>query len=118
MLNIPPSAVLLGNYGTTKGFFIENFAAAELLTASGSQLYGWNERNSEIEFLIVKEDRIIPVEVKSGIRTKTKSLRQYILKYNPTCAFILSEKPFSRKDRIIKYIPLYFAGKLFATDFC
>ena len=111
-LDVPPSAILLSNYGTTKGFFVENFVATELQTAIEGQLFAWNERTSEIEFLLTREDQIIPVEVKSGLRTKTKSLQQFILKYNPSIAIILSEKPFFEKDRIKKNVPLYYAGKL------
>ena len=112
MLDIPPAAILLSNYGTTKGFFVENYAATELQNATESQLFAWNERNSEIEFLFVKENQILPVEVKSGLRTKAKSLQQFILKYKPPLAIMLSEKPFFEKDRLRKNIPLYFAGKL------
>lgn len=111
VLAIPPSSILLGNYGTTKGFFIENYAAAELRPAL-EPLYAWNERNSEIEFLITQEENILPVEVKSGLRTKTKSLQQFITKYNPPCAIVLSEKRFKVKG-IKHYIPLYYAAKLF-----
>jgi len=111
-LEIPPSAIILGNYGTTKGFFVENFVAAELISAIETQLYGWNERNSEIEFLIVDDSRIVPVEVKSGIRTKAKSLQQFQKKYNPSLMVVLSEKSFSQPGSLKKYIPIYFAGKL------
>ncbi len=117
MLDIPPSEILLGKYGTTKGYFVENFAAMELLNASDSQLYGWNERNSEIEFLMLKGELLIPIEVKSGMRTKAKSLQQFIKKYNPAHALVLSEKSFSPKNQVKKNIPLYFAGKLFEMDF-
>ena len=112
MLEIPPSAIILSNYGTSKGFFVENFVATQLIASLNSQLYGWNERNSEIEFLLLKDDQIIPVEVKAGQRTKTKSLQQYILKYAPPIAIILSEKPFSQKDQRRQTIPLYYSGNL------
>ena len=73
MLGIPPAEILLGNYGSTKGYFAENFVVTELTAAGKEHLYGWNERNSEIEFLLTTKDGIIPLEVKSGIRTKAKS---------------------------------------------
>jgi len=117
MLEIPPAVILLSNYGTAKGFFVENYVAAELVAASASQLYGWKERNSEIEFLIVNSNSIVPVEVKSGLRTKTKSLQQYINKYNSSLALIISEKPLTQKYGIKQYIPLYYAGRIFEMDF-
>ncbi len=115
ILDIPPSAIILSNYGMTKGYFIENYAATELRTALEAPLFSWTERNSEIEFLLVIEDRIIPVEVKSGTRTRAKSLQQYIKKYQPPWAFILSEKNFFVKDNKY-YIPLYYTGKLKEMD--
>ncbi|RLD16610.1 hypothetical protein DRI50_01395 [candidate division KSB1 bacterium] len=112
MLEIPPVSIILANYGTSKGFFVENFVAMELRATLDSQLYAWNERNSEIEFLLIHEDNIIPVEVKAGLRTKAKSLQQYILKYAPKTALMLSEKNFSTKDSVRRNIPLYYAGNL------
>jgi len=95
-----------------KGFFVENFVASEIINIGIDQLYSWNERNSEIEFLIEKEGNIIPVEVKSGLRTKSKSLQQYILKYNPERAIVLSEKQFSIHEKGKSFVPLYFASRL------
>jgi len=117
-LDIPPSAIILGNYGMTRGFFVENYAATELQVAIDGPLYSWNERNSEVEFLIIKKDRIIPVEVKSGTQTKSKSLQQYIHKYHPHRAIILSEKNFTTKDDVRRYIPLYYAGKIVEMEIC
>jgi predicted AAA+ superfamily ATPase len=111
-LDIPPSAILLGNYGTTKGFFIENFVAMELAQELNNRLYGWTERNSEIEFLINYDNKIIPVEVKSGLRTKAKSLQQYHIKYNPSRMVVLSEKSFSPPGTVRENIPIYYSGKL------
>jgi hypothetical protein len=49
---------------------------------------------------------------KAGLRTKAKSLQQYILKYAPKTALMLSEKNFSTKDSVRRSIPLYYAGNL------
>ena len=112
MLELPPSVILLGNYATTKGFFVENFVITEMKASSTSEIYSWAERNSEIEIIIEDKGDIIPVEVKSSLRTKSKSLQQFILKYSPKTAYILSEKMFSFKNEIKKNIPLYYAGKI------
>ncbi|NNK01330.1 MAG: DUF4143 domain-containing protein [Desulfatitalea sp.] len=50
----------------TKGFFAENFVAQEFAAAGNKQIYSWTERNSEIEYLSVVKEEIIPVEVKAG----------------------------------------------------
>jgi len=112
MLELPPAAIILDNYGMNKGYFMENFVTAELLNSTDSKLYSWSERNSEIEFLMNIGKYIVPVEVKSGTRTKAKSLQQYILKYNPEKAIILCGKRFSDSDKTKLEVPLYYAGEL------
>ena len=111
MLGLAPQSVLDQNYGMTRGYFAENFVAQELMAHGMDELYAWTERNSEIEFLIYKDGGIVPVEVKAGHRTQAKSLRQFLIKYSPQKAFMLSAKPFSKTSRVIN-VPLYLAGKL------
>ncbi len=113
MLDLPPASLLKQDYGMAKGFFAENFVLQELI-AAGMKPVSWKERNSEIEFLF--QDRhgaIIPVEVKSGRRVKAKSLKQYIQKYAPGRAVIISGNSLHADpgERIAR-IPLYYAGFL------
>ncbi|MBU4483897.1 AAA family ATPase [bacterium] len=111
MLNIPIQSILKQDYGITKGYLAENFVAQEFLSGGMSELYSWTERNSEIEFLIYEDGDIVPVEVKSGHRTRAKSFQQFFKKYSPKKAYKLSAKQFSKSKNIIN-LPLYFAGKL------
>ena len=111
LLDLPVEAILNDNYGISKGYVAENFVAQELMTAGNRNIYSWTERNSEIEFMIIENDYIIPLEVKSGMRTQAKSLQQYIRKYSPPRAIILSKRNFTeKKDSCIQYMPLYTAG--------
>lgn len=113
MLGLNRQDILNQDYGITKGYFAENFVAQELTAAGVRKLYSWIERNSEMEFLLQREEKIIPIEVKAGSRTQVKSLKQYILKYSPVHSKILSLNKLSfNKEKNIKYIPLYLAGKL------
>ncbi|MDA3940875.1 MAG: DUF4143 domain-containing protein [Spirochaetia bacterium] len=113
MLQLPPSELILQNYGITKGYFVENYVLQEL-TAAGVSVVSWKERNSEIEFL--KQDsngKIFPIEVKAGNRTQAKSLSQYILKYKPDTSVIVSAKPLNiAPGNVIQNIPLYLIGKI------
>lgn len=111
MLDLSPKVLMMQDYGLTKGFFAENFVAGEFKASGETSLYSWTERNSEIEFLIEREGEIIPIEVKSGLRTQAKSLRQYILKYNPHRAIKISGHPLSVGSGIVDNIPLYYSGK-------
>ena len=60
----------------------------------------------EIDFLVKINGNLIPIEVKSGRRTNSKSLNAYINKYNPEYSIRLSMKNFGFENNI-KSIPLY-----------
>jgi len=110
ILDLSPSTILLEDYGQTKGFFAENFVACEWLASGERDLYSWSHGESEIEFLRIIENHVIPVEVKSGLRTRVQSLRQYIQKYSPPFAVKITANPFNTGDSRILNIPLYAAG--------
>ncbi len=113
MLDLPVAAIVDEDYGISKGYFAENFVAQELTAAGITNLYSWTERNSEIEFLKTDGEAIVPVEVKAGSRVQAKSLGQYIKKYAPNQAIILSKKLSSQKsDSPVAFVPLYLAGDI------
>lgn len=111
MLSLPVKSILEQDFGITKGYLAESFVAQEFLACGHDELYSWAERNSEIEFLTVMGEAIVPVEVKAGHRTQAKSLHQFLIKYSPQTAIKLSANPFSRSGRIVN-LPLYLAGKI------
>ena len=61
---------------------------------------------NEIDFLIKLDGDIIPIEVKSGRRTNSKCLNEYIKKYSPKYSIRLSLKNFGFENNI-KSVPLY-----------
>ena len=68
-----------------KGYIAENFVQNEIRTHIGYPIYSWEEGQSEIEFLHRAQDgEIIPIEVKSGSRTRAKSLTFYSKRYHPS----------------------------------
>lgn len=67
-----------------KGYIAENFVQNELAARVGHPTYGWYQARAEVEFLHRdREGHIVPVEVKSGNRTRSRSLRSYIDRYAP-----------------------------------
>ena len=67
-----------------KGYIAENFVQNELAARTGHPTYGWYQARAEVEFLHRdREGHIVPVEVKSGNRTRSRSLRSYIDRYAP-----------------------------------
>ena len=91
-----------------KGGMAENYVCCQF-TASEYKSYCWiSERGAEVDFVIQREGRVVPVEVKSADNTKAKSLGVYISAYNPDYAIKLSAKNFGFEDGK-KTVPLYAA---------
>ncbi len=91
-----------------KGALAENYVNAQL-TANGYRTYYWaSERGAEVDFVIQREGKLIPIEVKSADNTKAKSLAIYMDAYKPAYAIKLSAKNFAFEGGK-KTIPLYAA---------
>lgn len=112
MLNIPLSQILLQDYGTFKGYIAENFIASSLICNGFTQLFSWRSRQSEIEFLIQFEENIVPIEVKSGSRTRAKSLAVYSETYSPKLKIVTSAKNLHFTNDKTLYMPLYLMDKM------
>ena len=74
-----------------KGYVAENFVQQELAAMGFTPSYSWSDARAEIEF-IVATDRgdVVPIEVKSGKRTRARSLASYIKKCSPRKTFKLT----------------------------
>jgi hypothetical protein len=87
LANLPPMVVLspTANYVEFKGAMAENAALQELLPILNNQMpYYWTSAGTaEVEFVIQKDDLIIPVEVKAEGNINGKSLSVYNTKYSP-----------------------------------
>lgn len=89
-----------------KGGMTENFVCCQLI-ANGYTCYYWlSLRGAEVDFIIQRAGKIIPVEVKSAENTKAKSLSVYIETYKPEYSIKISGKNFGFENGI-KTIPLY-----------
>lgn len=97
-------------FQTYKGFLAENFVAQEFTAAGQDELFCWRESTAEVEFLREAEGSVLPVEVKSGWVTQSKSLTVFARKYHPAYRTILSANNVSvdRVNAIHRY-PLYLA---------
>jgi len=104
-----------------RGAMAEQFVGQELLAGGQESLHYWareaKSSTAEVDYLIVKESRVTPVEVKSGPPGKQKSLIM-LLNAFPECpeGFVLSGHPgLERASHRIVYLPLYFAFSLAKT---
>lgn len=91
-----------------KGGMVENYVNVQL-SINGYNTYYWESaRGAEIDFVIQRDGKLIPIEVKAADNTKAKSLRVYMNTYNPAYAIKLSTKNFALEDNQ-KIVPLYAA---------
>ena len=88
------------------GSISENYVA-QAFAAKHYNLYYWTtEGKAELDFVLQKGNEIISVEVKTGTRTKSKSLAMFVEKYKPAYSIRISSKNFGYENNI-KSVPLY-----------
>jgi predicted AAA+ superfamily ATPase len=91
---------------TFLGAVSENYVAQALHSRHYALYYWATDGTAELDFVLQKGDEIIAVEVKTGTRTKAKSLNLFTAKYKPTCVMRISAKNFGFENGI-KSVPLY-----------
>lgn len=100
---------------SNQGEITEQFVAQEMVAYSRFSkkysLYYWHREakssNAEVDFIVLKDGEIIPIEVKSATKGQMKSLNLF-LDSHPHSKFGLkiSLGPFAKQDRLIE-LPLY-----------
>ena len=98
----------LDAYNIFIGSIAENYVAQALSVNRIPLLYWKNENTAEVDFVIQRGMDVIPVEVKSGVRVHSKSLRIFMEKYRCPYGIRLSKKSFGFEDSI-QSVPLYAA---------
>lgn len=91
-----------------KGALTEQYVCQQLQTIDDLNIYYYtNDRgNSEVDFVINLNDKVIPIEVKANINLKAKSLKMYQEKYSPEISVRTSMADFKHENNIID-LPLY-----------
>ncbi len=94
-----------------KGFVAENFVQQEFAAQGMTPTFSWGDARAEIEFIITDDEgNVLPVEVKSGKRTKARSLQSYITKCRPVKTIKLTgtqgSSPLEKKNIVL---PLYYS---------
>lgn len=102
-----------------KGYIAENFVQQELAALGIEPSFSWKDARAEIEFIQADlHGNIIPIEVKSGTRTRAKSLQSYKAKCSPIKTIKLTgtrgSGPLEKTDLVY---PLYFTEHMVRTHF-
>lgn len=109
MCNLDAIMLLEGNAVFTefKGALTEQFIAQEL-ASSNIELYYYSAENSsgEVDFIVQKGNRVIPVEVKAEENLQAKSLRALCKKYELSDAVRSSMADYREQEWMVN-VPLY-----------
>ncbi len=97
------------------GALAEQFVGQELLVSQGSELHFWareaRNSNAEVDYLVVADGAVLPVEVKSGAAGRLRSLH-LLLETHPNCprGLVFSSRPYAElPEQKLLFLPLYFA---------
>lgn len=103
-----------------KGNLAEQFVGTELIKnfskVAKPQLYYWHREkrgsNAEVDYLIQKDNTILPLEVKSGTQGKMQSLRIFLLEKEIPNGVRISLENFNHYENIFVF-PLYAVQNIF-----
>ncbi len=117
MAGLSTKAIIYGNniFQEFQGSIAENYVAQELVKQEYGLFYWTSEGRAEIDFIIEDDDIIYPIEVKSGLSSKKKSLLVYANKYHPKIQVRISPmnlKMQEEEDRKFFNCPIYLVGNL------
>ena len=109
MSNLDSKIILEGNklFEEFKGSFTENYVANMLTYVLGEAPNYYTFDRNVIDFVIQKNNKIIPIEVKSDKSTNHNSLTKYNMKNDNEISFRFSLNNLSKDGKIIN-VPLYF----------
>ncbi|MDR1792713.1 MAG: ATP-binding protein [Bacteroidales bacterium] len=104
-----PTAVVIDKtaiFDEFNGLLAEQYVLQEL---SDYELFYWTSgAQAEVDFVTQINNRIVPIEVKSGLKVKAQSLKVYREKYSPELLIRFSLLPLEENNGLLN-IPLYYS---------
>jgi predicted AAA+ superfamily ATPase len=91
---------------TFLGAMTENYVAQVLVGKEIPIFYWHSEGKAEIDFVLQIDGNVVPVEVKSGVRVRSRSLGVFMDRYKCPYGIRISKKNFGMENGI-KSVPLY-----------
>jgi predicted AAA+ superfamily ATPase len=99
-----------------RGKLAEQFVAQELIASHSSELFYWAREargsSAEVDYLVVRNGQIVPVEVKSGAGGSLRSLHSMLDRYAncPEGVVLYSGTYASLPEKRLTFLPLYYAA--------
>ena len=109
MLDVPPRMLLRREelFSCFRGALAENLVAQELTAGGVRSLYYWTSSGTaELDFVVQHENRVIPLEAKSGQNVRSKSLTVFGEKYGYEVLSRCSTQNLKKDGGLVNY-PLY-----------
>lgn len=108
MCGLDSETIVNGNriFTEFKGALTEQYVLQQLILRHQPYYFAKPNSQQEIDFLIQKAGKIIPIEVKAEENLKAKSLRLFVETNKPDTAYRLSMSDY-RKENWMTNIPLY-----------
>ena len=101
------SSAIFANFN---GALTEQFVLQELITAGFTPYYWGREKGAaEVDFIIQWKNEVVPVEVKTSIRKKSKSLNVYRDLYQPAHIVRTTLNNYGKYEELLS-LPLYMIG--------
>lgn len=97
------------------GAMAEQFTGQEFLSGGMKNLYYWSRdaksSSAEVDYLIVRDNKIYPIEVKSGPAGKLRSMHMLLETYpHIEQGYVISTAPFGTiPEQKLTFLPLYYA---------
>jgi len=118
LANLSPSTVIDGNrlFTEFRGSLTEQYAAMQLFGTLGRAPNYWTNGGgtAEVDFVIQRDQDLVPVEIKAARNLKSQSLRVYQDKFAPSLIVRSSLAPYEKHGNLVD-LPLYALGTRLET---
>lgn len=115
LANLSPQTIIDGDkiFTEFKGALTEQYVLQQLKNKPNKSINYWTSRSNvaEIDFILQKDNDVIPIEVKSSENLKAKSLTQYRKNFSPKYSVRTSLAQY-KVDNDLYHIPLYMVEML------
>jgi predicted AAA+ superfamily ATPase len=110
MVKLPGKSMVDGKrlFNEYEGALVENYVAQELVAGRQPELYYWKSKGgkAELDFLREFEREVLPMEVKAGLSTRSKSLHSFDQQFGPS-NLIRTNLLNLKRDGKVCNLPLY-----------
>lgn len=109
LADIPVASVIMDQdiFSEYKGRLAENYVQQQLTALGRKNLFYWTSGNTaEVDFVMQENTRIVPIEVKSGLNVRARSLKVYREKFQPEVVLRFSMQNLCSNNGLLN-IPLY-----------